>query len=439
MASALSGSGERLGGDDRLTFFNHYFEETGLGVGDTSDGSQVRLEVGAPGKPELEDCIDILNKATQHRMQTENGYMFQYGCWRGDCKFRLQMSKFLTEEYDDEVDCEELMVTCGATNGIYMVTSLLFNRGDIVFIEDPSFFIALQIFRKDLGMKLVPVPSNDEGINIEEFDKVLSEYQRASSHQPTEERPYWSMVYLIPTFNNPKGTCLSPERCKQVVTLARKYNILILCDDVYNLLSYIPGEKPEDKPLPSPRRLFAYDKKTDPDYVGNVISNGSFSKILGPGMRIGWVEAPRKVLNVLEKSAYTWSGGGWNNYTSAILASALELGLVSKHLLMIRKKYRDNLDSVYQTLIDDMPSGVKIIKPQGGFFIWIEFPENIDAGKLGEYCENEYGVSFAHGKNFSTTGSFRNCARVTITYYERDVLVTAAQKICAASKTFCRG
>ncbi|XP_070531723.1 uncharacterized protein [Ptychodera flava] len=364
--------------------------------------------------------------------------MFQYGCRRGDYKFRLQMSKFLTEEYDDEVDCGELLVTCGATNGLYMVASMLFNRGDTVFIEDPSYFIALEMFGKDLGMNVVPVPRNGEGINIEEFDKVLSEYQRASSHHPTEQRPYWSMVYLIPTFNNPKGTCLSTEKCEQIVKLARKYNILLFCDDVYNLLSYIPGEKPEDKPLPPPRRLFAYDKKTDPDYVGNVISNGSFSKILGPGLRIGWMEAPLKVLDVIENSAFTMSAGGWNNYTSAILASALELGLVSKHLLEKRKKYRDNLDSMYQVFMDDMPPGVKIFKPQGGFFIWIEFPEDIDTEKLRDVCEKEYSVSFVPGKSFSTTGSFGNCARVAITYYERDVLVTAAKKICAAAKTFCK-
>ncbi|XP_070531720.1 2-aminoadipate transaminase-like [Ptychodera flava] len=438
MAWAPSESGERSGREGKLTFFNHYIEESGRGTGDISDGSAVRLDVGAPSKQELEDCIDIFNKATQHRMQSENGYMFQYGCWRGDCKFRLQMSKFLTEEYDDEVDCEELMVTCGATNGIYMVASLLFNRGDTVFVEDPSYYIAIEIFKEDLGMNVVPVPFDDEGIIIEKFEKVLYEYQRGSSHQPTKERPYWSMVYLIPTFNNPKGTCLAKEKCEQILKLARKYNILIFCDDVYNLLSYIPGEKPEDKPLPSPRRLFAYDKKTDPDYVGNVISNGSFSKILGPGLRIGWMEASLKVLDLIENSAFTRSAGGWNNYTSAILASALELGLVSKHLLNIRRKYRNNLDCLYQTFTGDMPSGVKILKPQGGYYIWIEFPENIDAEKLRKYCEKEYDVCFAPGKKYSPSGSFSNCARITITYYEKDVLVTAAKKICAATRAFCK-
>ncbi|XP_077986876.1 uncharacterized protein LOC144441198 isoform X2 [Glandiceps talaboti] len=394
------------------------------------------METGAPSLKILEECVGMMNTATVNRLQSDEGHIFQYGVTQGDGKFRIQMSKFLTEKYQDDVSSEDLMVTCGASHGLYMIGTLLFNRGDIVFVEDPTYFIALDMF-KEMGMTVVPVPSADS-LNIDDLDKLLSEYQQKSSREITDTKPYWAMVYLVPTFNNPRGFCLPEEKCRKVIQLARKYNVLVVCDDVYNLLSYIPGDKPEDVPLPAPKRLFAYDDKLDPEYKGNVISNCTFSKILGPGLRCGWVEAPVRSLNVLRFSGITRSGGGWNNYTSGILASVIELGLLSEHVLKLQKKYKRHLDAMCDVLTKEMPPEVKFTKPQGGYFIWVVLPESVSVTELREYCLKEYKVTFAPGPSFSIKGNFQNCMRLAFTYNEEEDLVCGLKKVCTATQKFCK-
>ncbi|XP_006823045.1 uncharacterized protein LOC102805990, partial [Saccoglossus kowalevskii] len=323
-------------------YFRTYFEEisTTMGlVGDVKEGS-VAMEIGAPSLTDLKICTDLLSKATQHRLSSETGHLFQYGCTQGDSKFVKEMTKFLTEKYGDEVDSDDILVTGGATSGLYYMTTLLFNRGDIVFVEDPTYFLAINMLRDDLELQVVPVPTTSEGLELEVLDKLLTDYRLKSKHVVTEKQPYWTMLYTVPTFNNPKGKCLPAEKCKKLVEIARRRDIFVVCDDVYNLLSYIPNDKPGENLLPAPMRLFAYDKKQDVDYKGNVVSNCSFSKILGPGMRIGWLEAPQRLLNILRFSGLMCGGGGFNNYTSGIIASVLETGMMSQHILYLQEKYK---------------------------------------------------------------------------------------------------
>lgn len=156
-------------------------------------------------------------------------------------------------------------------------------------------------------------------VDIEKFDEIINnEMKKNNNYLITNDKIFWAMFYTIPTFHNPTGTSLPPgemniqflillaryinfiynfilESCKKIVDLARKYSIVVVCDDVYNLLSYNDSSPPH--------RLFYYDDKNDVDYKGgNVISNGSFSKILSPAIRLGWLECSPRVSSILKQS-----------------------------------------------------------------------------------------------------------------------------------------
>ncbi|XP_070177062.1 uncharacterized HTH-type transcriptional regulator YisV-like isoform X2 [Littorina saxatilis] len=356
---------------------------------------------GSPGPETLKDCKEILLKATSYTLDNEadTTHIFGYGPETGDQTFREELAHFLTREYGDTVNSSNLMVTAGATQALHMVASVLFSKDSVVFIEDPTYFAGCRVLKDDLQMKIVPVPCDADGMNTDVLEQVLSEYC-PSDEKRSSARPFWGMVYTIPVYNNPKGNCYSASRCRKLVELARKYDVLVVAEDIYNLIHF--GE------CSPPARLLSYDKPSDQDYRGNVVSIATFSKILAPGLRVGWVEAPQRILSLLCGSYMLWSGGCLNHYASKLAGATLTLGLLAKHLCHIRQVYKKRNDAACAVLRDSLPEGATFRKPQGGFFVWIEFPEGTDTFKMMQWMINKYQVSFMPGfwfNNQSITSS----------------------------------
>lgn len=186
------------------------------------------------------------------------------------------------------ISSEDLFLTSGATQGLHIILSTLVDLNGIIFVDEVTYMIALDSIKQFHTLNIVPLKLKEDGVDLEYFEKMLREKQFSSSN-----KEFWAMYYTIPTYHNPTGILFSPEVCEGLVKLARKYDILITCDDVYNIL-YYKDEK-------APKRLLVYDNRKDVDFKGNVISNGSFSKILGPGVRLGWLEMPRRMKQLLDK------------------------------------------------------------------------------------------------------------------------------------------
>ncbi|XP_072017692.1 uncharacterized protein [Amphiura filiformis] len=383
----------------------------------------------------LKSSAKLLEQSVVIRLTEEaaaEGDLMQYGNTRGDPKFRIELATFLTKMYGAPVDRDDIMCTAGATHGLYTLCTQLFKAGDIVFVEDPTYFLAQVIFRKDCQLTMVPVPTDDKGMDMEALDRLMTEYKDKGVTKVSEKRPYRSLIYLVPCFHNPTSRCMAPERCERVVQLARKHESLIVCDDVYNTLSWIP--KPDGSFDDPPQRLFAYDKKTDTDYKGgHVVSNGSFSKFMGPGLRLGWYEAPARLHTILIESGYLDSGGGFNQFTGGIMGTAMEMGLVEKHINNVRKYYQDAVVAVCQVLRENMPKGTKFHEPQGGYFIWIELPEGADVSTLRQICMDEHKISFLPGHTCSPEGNYQNCLRISFSYYPKEELVRAVTVLCEAA------
>lgn len=386
----------------------------------------IPFSMGAPGPVALSECNAIMMEATAKALEdrSEDRYIFQYGPRQGDPKFRENLANFLCKEYEDsKISSDDLFVTAGATQGLHLVTTVMFDKDIPIFVEDPSYFIAIKILTKDLGMKVIPVSTDGGGIITEEFERLLLKERQENGVAENKKSPFTAMLYTMPTIHNPLGCSLSPERCKHLIRLARTYDILLFTEDVYNILYY------HGKP---PKRLLSYDERDDPQYKGNVLSNCTFSKILAPGMRLGWIEAGERIIKIVTESNVTWSGGCFNHYTSRLVSTALQMGLLSQHLKTLRKLYGDKMKFACDSLKKNLPETVKINPPDGGFFIWITFPETFDCAALAKLCASKYGLNFILGTSSSPTGSFKNCIRLSISYCEMNELKVGLDKLHAA-------
>lgn len=194
-----------------------------------------------------------------------------------------------------------------------------------------------------------------------------------------------------------------------------------LGDDVYNLLPF------EADP---PKRLFAYDSFGDTDFKGNVISNGTFSKILSPGVRIGWMECSPRIIDAFRNSGVLKSGGAINNYTSGLLTSLIELGLAKKQLQKCLKTYKEQCDALCETLEENLDPSCSFVKPAGGYFIWLKLPENIDGDALSAFCLKKHKVFAIRGSRFSVEKKFRNFIRLSFAFHPPEILREAGRRFC---------
>lgn len=202
---------------------------------------------------------------------------------------RISISNFLTKNYQEKVHPENIVLTTGATNGLHLITSILIDVSAVIFVDEVIYIRALEIFAVFPSIKVVTVPLTKDGTDIKALRKLVKE----NKFTPKDGKLFWGMYFAIPNFHNPTGLLFSKDVCKSLVKMSREYDFLIACDDVYNFLSYYEET--------TPKRLFSYDNIEDSNYKGNVISNGTFSKILSPGIRMGWMECPSRCVAVFDK------------------------------------------------------------------------------------------------------------------------------------------
>lgn len=185
-----------------------------------------------------------------------------------------------------------------------------------------------------------------------------------------------------------------------------------------------------------PKRLFAYDSFDDADFKGNVISNGTFSKLLAPGVRVGWIEGGPRIVDAFRNCGILKSGGAINNYTSGVICSLIELGLADAQLKKCLETYKLQCDALCEVLDLHLPSSCKYIKPRGGYFIWIKLPEDCDGGALGDYCLEKYKVYAIRGSRFSVENKFKNFIRLSFAFYPVASLREAGEKLCLGIKDY---
>ncbi|MDP1544382.1 MAG: PLP-dependent aminotransferase family protein [Anaerolineales bacterium] len=343
------------------------------------------IDLGA-GEPQLDLLpLEMLRNAAAHRLNFGDREFLQYGIEQGDGAFRTALANFLSPRYGFPVSPENLFVTSGISSALDLLCTLFTKPGDTVFVEEPTYFLALRIFA-DHGLRVASIPTDEAGLSID-----------ALTHALRESTP--KFIYVIPSFQNPSGHTLPPERGKQLIELAQKHNFLIIADEVYQFLGYTQ----------TPPTSFGAEIDS-----GQVIAVNSFSKILAPGLRLGWLHSNPTVIQKIVTSGMLDSAGGLNPFTSAIVRSLIENGDLDKnisHLVNILGKRVQVMDA---SLREHLPQ-VKYTKPHGGYFFWVQSP-NMDAQELqkkAQACQ----VGLRPGIRFSSRNGLNDFFRLSISFY----------------------
>uniref|UniRef100_A0A182QW08 Aminotransferase class I/classII large domain-containing protein n=1 Tax=Anopheles farauti TaxID=69004 RepID=A0A182QW08_9DIPT len=416
-------------GHRREVPMNHLFDGGPLNV---YDQKIANLSAGAPGPDLLAESARRFQEATEERIKHElknSAFLFQYGPSIGTTEFRETLASFLSEGYRREVNKSDLVQTSGATNGLHLILSTLVDLTGVIFVDEYTYMIALETISQFNTMKLVPVPLDEDGPNVTTLKTLIDQHR----FEAGKGKLFWGVYYTIPTFHNPTGIVFSEEKCQQLIKLARETDILIACDDVYNLLHY------DDPSAAPPKRLFAYDiadlGRVD-GWRGNVISNGSFSKILSPGIRLGWMECPPRCVEAFRESGVLKSGGAANNYTAGIVSTLIQMGLAKRQLKHYSVHYSARLQAMAETLENHLPRECSFHKPKGGYFVWIRFPPHIDCEEFNRYSTEKYSVTGIPGTRFSFSGEARNYIRLTFAFHEPAYLRRSVRIFCQAAQDY---
>ncbi len=342
--------------------------------------------------------LDMIRESAQQALARNDNSILQYGTEQGNGYFRAALANFLSDGYGFSVNADNLFVTTGISNGLDLICSLFTKAGDTILVEEPSYFLALRIFA-DHGLNVVSVDTDESGL-------VPASLEEKLAGLPPR------FLYLIPTFQNPTGYTLTQERREQIVRLAEKHNFLIVADEVYQLLNY--SEQP-----PKPFGAFVDSK--------HVISLGSFSKILAPGLRLGWMQAHADIINRFANSGLMDSGGGLNPFTSAILRGVIESGGLGNNIARLKQIYLSQIQVMDEALRRHLPQA-KYTIPRGGYFFWLKFPDSMDIGALRKQA-GAFNVDFRQGALFSSSSGLKNYMRLCFVMYEADKIEEGVQRL----------
>jgi DNA-binding transcriptional MocR family regulator len=360
------------------------------------------------GHPDLELLpANGLLRASRIVLENEAKNALSYGVEQGPGRLISQLCNWLEIAEGQAPLPQQVMITGGSSQALDMICKLFAEPGDIALVQCPTYYLALRIMRDDHGLEFLPVSEDVDGMNVDALEKALKSLQG--------RRRKARLLYLVPTFNNPSGTTLHVERRRRLVNLAKEYDLLVVEDDVYHQLWY------DAVPPPSMYSLTPAE---------NIIRLGSFSKILSPGLRLGWMQAAPEVIRRCVDSGVFESGGGVGQFTSHVVAAFIELGLLDRQVKTLRKEYGRRRDILFKALKQQLPEKVNFVKPEGGFFAWLNLPQETDCESLLPAAEAG-GASYVPGALFHTDGRGQNYCRLNFTMVSVDELEEGARRLGA--------
>jgi GntR family transcriptional regulator/MocR family aminotransferase len=325
--------------------------------------------------------VDGFRKVIQNVMRRDGITALEYGEVRGYAPLRSTIAHILASQ-GVQISPDNILITAGSQQALALVTQLLLNQGDVILVESPTYSDALGLFA-DLGLKIIGIPVDEDGMQVEQLERLLLQ------HHP-------KLIYTIPNFQNPSGTCMSGQRRRQLISLADRHNVPILEDDYVGDLRYEGRAQPALKAL---------------DPGGRVIYISTFSKMLMPGLRVGFLAAEGPVYDSLTNFK-SFNDLTTSNLIQRALEDFVTVGRYQAHLRRSCQVFRKRRDAMMSAIHDYMLRDTQVYTPQGGLFAWLRLPDNLSCDKLFAYAVEE-GVSFSPGTFFFPNGtSNEDCMRL---------------------------
>jgi 2-aminoadipate transaminase len=341
------------------------------------------------------------------------GRLLQYGSTEGLEDLRKLLAERIKAEGKSGADTDNLMITHGSAQGMYLAAQVFIDREDVVFVGLPTYFGGPGAIRAR-GGKTVGVPLDQEGMDTRWIRRKIPRLKDAGERVKG--------VYVIPNFQNPTGVTLSLERRRQLVTLAETHDLMIFEDDPYADLRF-EGER-----LPS---IYSLDQS------GRVILLHSSSKTFCPGMRLGWVAGESGAIRRMVV-AKQYADAATNTPAQYILLEFIRQGLLDRQIQENIKFYQAKRDFMLEQLERHFPQDVTWTRPQGGFFIFVKLPEKMDADELLQSAV-EKNVAFVTGQPFFVDGSGKNTFRLSYSQASEEDIEAAIREIGTLIKNHLSG
>lgn len=328
--------------------------------------------------PELFPKEDLLEAMAQV-VAKHGAAAFQYTLSRGIPPLREALAARASSR-GAVTDVDNVLITAGAQQAIELVARAFIDRGDYIITEYPTYVGALQAFNY-YQAQYAPVDMDDEGIIIEQVEKQILKYKP-------------KLIYTVSNFQNPTGITMSMKRRLALIEIAKQYNLPIIDDNPYGNIRFTGETMPTLKALGGDQ----------------VIALQSFSKIIAPGLRLGWMNGPKSIMGYFEKVKQC-TDLHTNTLCQYIIYEYLSSGKLEKHIQRIIADYRAKRDRMVETMRATFPDGVKWTEPEGGLFLWVELPENMSAKELLPKAV-EKKVAYVYGQPFFPDGRGANTLRL---------------------------
>lgn len=336
--------------------------------------------------------IEEMKQVTDWIFEHEGGLAMQYGPTAGYTSLREWIVERMARIDRVELSVDRVMITTGGVEAMDLIAKTLVNPGDTVIVEAPSYLAALHVFRS-YQARLVDVPMDQDGMIIEALEERLASLAR-DGIQP-------KLIYTVATFQNPSGISLTAERRRRLIETADRYGVPILEDPAYAELRF------EGDPLPSLVSL-------NPD---GVLFANTFSKIFGPGVRLGWIAAPPDVIAQLCQAKQG------SDQCSSTLGQRMvyeygKRGLIERQVANSIPLYRKKRDRTIEAIQRYFPDGVEWTHPAGGFYLWVTLPEGVETGPMLEWAIEHEKVAYVSGPPFYADGRGANQFRLCYSFLD---------------------
>jgi len=381
---------------DRITDVPRSFIREILKV--TLDPGVISFAGGLPNR-ELFPTEEI-KAATDKVFNIHGRDIFQYSNSEGYLKLREYIAGRYRQKKKLDVPVEEILITSGSQQGLDLLGKILINDGDSLIIEEPGYLGAIQAF-SIYKPKFLPIPVSEQGMDAEKLREAVS-----------SEKP--KLMYTVPNFQNPSGISYSQENRSEVAKILRDTNTLLIEDDPYGELRFEGEAKPSFKELL-------------PD---NTVLLGSFSKTIVPGFRLGWIAAPKHIMEklIVAKQAADLHT---SHFTQAIIYQYLKDNDVDGHINKIRTAYGNQCRAMIESIRKHFPAGVTYTRPEGGMFVWAELPQGAVALDLFEIAVKDK-VIFVPGDPFYVNKKRTRTMRLNFSCVDERTIETGISRLGAA-------
>ena len=355
--------------------------------------------------------VEGIREATNAALNQDPGASLQYGATEGYNPLREQLAAFMQGK-GANVAADQLIVTTGSQQALDLLGKTMISPGDKVIVEGPTFLATIQCFRL-YGAELISAPVDGQGVQTDVLEALMAE------HKP-------KLVYLIPTFGNPSGATLSLGRRKKVLELAVKYNTLVVEDDPYGDLYFGKAPPPSllalSKTVPGSRELLAHC--------------GSLSKVLSPGLRVGWMIAPPELL-AKATMCKQFSDAHTSTFAQATAAQYLQAGRMPATLAKVRAVYAERAHTMCDALHRELGNAIEFVAPKGGLFVWARLTgadgQLANGNELAKRAIDK-GVAFVPGTPFYASHPDHATLRLSFATVGPDKIVEGVGRLAAALK-----